>query len=79
MAESAVETLLVVNDTAGPAHAVLSAFVGHDLSFLFVDGGALSVLGRHGEQQVCRDQRNSTGELDRNREVPSNIGGLVVA
>jgi len=79
MAESFVETLLVVNDTAGPVHAVLSAFVSHDLLFLLVDGIALSALDKYGEQRVCRDQRNSTGELNRNPEVPSNNGGLVVA
>lgn len=32
MAESSVETLLVVNDMTEPAHTVLSAFVGRDSS-----------------------------------------------
>lgn len=42
MAESSVETLLVANDMAGPAHAVRPAFASHDSSLSLGDGVALA-------------------------------------
>jgi hypothetical protein len=77
MAESSVETLLVVNGIVGPAHSALSAFAGHDSSCTLGDGIALVAHVNTNEQ--LSNRRAVIRWIRQDPEIAGNKRGLAVA